>query len=137
MYMRITTMSYDPDREGEFMAIADAARDEMKGIEGLQGIRGIRVADGKLIIGAAYDTEASANAAMPKIQGILGKLAAVLNAPPEIQEGPIIWELKSSACGIPPNSKAPPKRGFFCIDANAIYPFKSRRFGGEIGLGAS
>ena len=93
MYMRITTMSYVPDREGEFMAIADAARDEMKGIEGLQTIRGIRVADGKLIIGAAYDTEASANAAMPQIQGILGKLAAVLNAPPEMQEGPIIWEL--------------------------------------------
>ena len=59
----------------------------------MQTIRGIRVADGKLIIGAAYDTEASANAATPQIQGILGKLAAVLNAPPEIQGGPIIWEL--------------------------------------------
>ena len=93
MYMRITTMSYDPDREGEFMAIADAARDEMKGIEGLQTIRGIRVADGKVVIGASYDTEESASAAMPKIQMILGKLAAVLNAPPEMQEGPIIWEL--------------------------------------------
>ena len=93
MYMRITTMSYEPDREGEVMAIADAARDEMKGIEGLKGIRGIRVADGKLIIGAAYDTEASANAATPQIQGILGKLATVLNAPPEMQEGPVIWEL--------------------------------------------
>ena len=93
MYFRITTMSYDPDREGEFMAIADAAREEMKGIEGLQTIRGIRVADGKLIIGAAYDTEESASAAMPKIQMILGRLAAVLNAPPEVQEGPVIWEL--------------------------------------------
>ena len=93
MYMRITTMSYDPDREGEFMAIADAARDEMKGIEGLQGIRGIRVADGKLVIGAAYDTEASASSAMPKIQAIMGKLAPVMTAPPEVQEGPVIWEL--------------------------------------------
>ena len=93
MYMRITTMSYDADREGEVMAIADAARDEMKGIEGLKGIRGIRVAEGKLMIGAAYDSEASANAATPQIQGILGNLAVVLNAPPEIQGGPIIWEL--------------------------------------------
>ena len=59
MYIRITTMSYDPDREGEFMAIADAARD----------------------------------AARPKIHGFLGKLAAVLTAPPEMQEGPVIWEL--------------------------------------------
>ena len=86
-------MSYDPDREGEFIAIADAARDEMKGIEGLQGIRGIRVADGKLVIGAAYDTEASASSAMPKIQTIMGKLAPVMTAPPEVQEGPVIWEL--------------------------------------------
>ena len=93
MYFRITTMSYDPDREGEFMAIADAARDEMKGIEGLQSIRTVRVADGKLLVGASYDTEESASAAMPKIQEILAKLAAVLTAPPEMQEGPVIWEL--------------------------------------------
>ena len=38
MYFRITTFSYDPDREDEFIAIADAARDEMKAIEGLQTI---------------------------------------------------------------------------------------------------
>ena len=93
MYMRITTMSYDPDREGEFMAIADAARDEMKGIEGLQSIRTVRVADGKAVVGATYDTEESATAAMPKIQAILGKLAAVLTAPAEVQESPVIWEL--------------------------------------------
>ena len=93
MYFRITTFSYDPDREDEFIAIADAARDEMKDIEGLQSIRTVRVADGKLVVGASYDTEESASAAMPKIQAILGKLAAVLNAPPEMQEGPVIWEL--------------------------------------------
>ena len=93
MYIRITSFSYDPDREDEFIAIADAARDEMKGIEGLQSIRGVRVADGKLVIGASYYTEESASAAMPKIQAILGKLAAVLTAPPEVQEGPVIWEL--------------------------------------------
>lgn len=29
----------------------------------------------------------------PKIQTILGKLAAVLTAPPEAQEDPVIWEL--------------------------------------------
>ena len=65
----------------------------MKGIEGLRSIRGVRVADGKLVIGTSYDTEESASAATPKIQLILGKLAAVLTAPPEMQEGPVIWEL--------------------------------------------
>ena len=93
MYIRITSFSYDPDREDEFIAIADAARDEMKNIECLQSIRTVRVADGKLVIGAAYDTEASASSAMPKIQAIMGKLAPVMTAPPDVQEGPVIWEL--------------------------------------------
>lgn len=93
MYIRITSFSYDPNREGEFIAIADAARDEMKNIEGLQSIRTVRVDDGKLVVGASYDSEESASAAMPKIQAILGKLAAILTAPPEMQEGPVIWEL--------------------------------------------
>ena len=93
MYIRITTFSYDPDREDELIAIADAARDEMKDIEGLQSIRGVRVTDGKFVVGASYDTEESASAAMPKIQAILGKLATVLTAPPEVQKGPVIWEL--------------------------------------------
>ena len=69
------------------LAIANAAGDEMKSIEGLQSIRTVRVADGKLVVGASYDTEESASAAMPKIQAILGKLVTVLTAPPEIQGG--------------------------------------------------
>ena len=93
MYIRITSFSYDSEREDEFIAIADAARDEMKGIEGLQSVLVVRVANGKGVIGAFYNTEESASAAMPKIQEILGKLAAVLTAPPEMQEGPVIWEL--------------------------------------------
>ena len=45
------------------------------------------------VIGASYDTEEAASAAMPKIQEILGKLAPVMTASPEVQEGPVIWEL--------------------------------------------
>ena len=93
MYIRITSFSYDPDREDEFIAISDSVRDEMKGIEGLQSIRSARVGDGKSVTVASYDTEESASAAMPKIQAILGKLAPVMTAPPEVQEGPVIWEL--------------------------------------------
>ena len=93
MYIRITSFLYDPSREDEVIAIADAARDEMKAIEGLQSIRCVRVADGKLLVGASYDSEESASAARPKIQEILGKLAVVLTSPPEMQEGPVIWEL--------------------------------------------
>jgi len=90
MYIRITSFSYDPEREDEFIAISDSVRDEMKLIEGLQSVR---VADSNGVIGASYDTEESASGAKPKIQEILGKLAPVMTAPPEVQEGPVIWEL--------------------------------------------
>jgi hypothetical protein len=46
-----------------------------------------------MAVGTSYDSEEFVGAAMPKIQAILGKLAAVLTAPPEMQEGPVIWEL--------------------------------------------
>ena len=65
----------------------------MKLIEGLQFVRSARVADGKSVTVASYDTEESASAASPKSQTLLGKLATVLTAPPEVQEGPVIWEL--------------------------------------------
>ena len=73
MYMRITTMSYDPDREGEFIDIADAARAEMKGIVGLQGIRGLRVADGQVKLVDGYSTETSANASKISLIGMQSK----------------------------------------------------------------
>ena len=41
---------------------------------------------------AAYDTEDSAVAAQPKIQSILSQLAGMLTAPPEVQEGPVLFD---------------------------------------------
>ena len=38
----------------------------------------------------AYDTEDSAADGQPKIQSILGQLAGLLTAPPEVQEGPVL-----------------------------------------------
>ena len=60
MYIRITSFSYDPDREDEFIAIADAARDEMKAIGGLPSAVIVRVGDGESITIGAYDSFCSA-----------------------------------------------------------------------------
>ena len=93
MYSQITTFSCAPDREDDVIAISDSVRDETKVIAGLQSACSVRVAGGKLVVGTPYDTEESTSAALPKIQEILGKLAAVLTALPEVQEGSVIWEL--------------------------------------------
>ena len=93
MHYRMTTFSYDPDREGEIIALADSISDEMRAIGGLQSACSVRIAEGKSITIGVYDTAESAAAAQPKVGELLGRLADVVNAPPEVQEGPVFWEL--------------------------------------------
>ena len=93
MHYRMTTFSYDPAREGEVVALADSVRDEMKAIDGLQSAFSVRIAEGKSVTIGVYDTAESAAAAQPKVGELLGRLADLVNAPPEVQEGPVFWEL--------------------------------------------
>ena len=93
MHYRMTTFSYDPAREGEIIALADSIRDEMRAIDGLQSASSVRIAEGKSVTIGVYDTAESAAAAQPKGGELLGRLADVVNAPPEVQEGPVFWEL--------------------------------------------
>ena len=89
----MTTFSYDPAREGEVIALANSIRDQMKAIDGLQSACSVRIAEGKSVTIGVYDTAESAVAAQPKVGELLGRLADLLNAPPEVQEGPVFWEL--------------------------------------------
>ena len=93
MHYRMTTFSYDPAREGEIIALADSISDEMRAIDGLKSACSVRIAEGKSITIGVYDTAESAAAAQPKVEELLGRLADVVNAPPEVQEGPVFWEL--------------------------------------------
>ena len=93
MHYRMTTFSYDPNQEGEVVALADSIRDQMKAINGLQSACSVRIAEGKSVTIGVYDTAESAVAAQPKVGELLGRLADLLNAPPEVQEGPVFWEL--------------------------------------------
>ena len=90
MHYRITSFSFDPDREDDVMAVAHAVADELKAIAGMQSAVIVRVGEGKTLTIAAYDTEESAAAAQPIIQSILGQLAGLVTAPPEVQEGPVL-----------------------------------------------
>ena len=92
MYYRITTFTFDADREDEVMAVAHAATDKLTAIEGIQSGVIVRVSPGKTITIASYDTQESAVAAQPQIQAILGHLAGLLTATHEIQEGPVLLD---------------------------------------------
>jgi hypothetical protein len=60
MYYRITTLSFDPDRYDDMATATEAARDEIKAIEGLQSAVIVRGGDGEPITTGAYDSEESA-----------------------------------------------------------------------------
>ena len=92
MYYRITTFTFDADREDEVMAIAHGATEKLTAIAGIQSAVIVRVSPGKTITIASYDTQGSAAAAQPQIQAIVGQLAGLLTAPPEVQEGPVLLD---------------------------------------------
>ena len=75
------------------LTATEATRDEMKAILGLQSAVIVRVGDGKSITIGVYNTEESAATAQPKVQAIFGRLTEWLTAPPEVQEGPVIFEV--------------------------------------------
>jgi len=93
MHYRMTTFSYEPAREGEILALANSISDEMRAIDGLQSACSVRVAEGKAVTIGVYDTAESAAAAQPKVGELLGRLADIVTAPPEVQEGPVFWTL--------------------------------------------
>ena len=77
----------------------------------------------------AYDTEDSAADGQPKIQSILGQLAGLLTAPPEVQEGPVLIDFfKFDVVGIAFNWKLRQERSF--IEIQLIAPDVSHGSGG-------
>jgi hypothetical protein len=42
---------------------------------------------------ATYDDQASAEAALPQIQNIMGGMAQFFTAPPELKIGPVMWSM--------------------------------------------
>ena len=93
MYYRINTISFDASRKDEFMAYADTMRSEMKTIAGVQSIHLIETGEGEATGVAIYDSETSAEEALPQIQKIMGGMAQFFTAPPELKLGPIMWSM--------------------------------------------
>ena len=75
MYYRINTISFDASRKDEFIAYFGTMRDEMKKIAGVQSITIIETGEGEATGVAIYDSQASAEAALPQIQTVMGGMA--------------------------------------------------------------
>ena len=93
MYFRVTTYGFDAGRRDEFLALADTVRDDMKAVQGLETVHSCETGEGQGMIVARYDSEASATAAQPTIQGIFAKMAQFMTSPPDVKGGTVIWEM--------------------------------------------
>ena len=94
MYFRVTTYGFDESRLEEALAKMDAMiRDDLKTIAGLESLHECRIGDGRGMIISTWDSEASVEAAQPKIQEIFGKMAEYMTSPPEVKGGDVIWEM--------------------------------------------
>ena len=93
MHYRITTMRFDPAKRAEMLAYADSVRHEMLAIEGLKSVHITEVGEGHAIGLACYDTPEKALAASVSVQRILGGMAGFMTAPPQAQDGGVMWAM--------------------------------------------
>ena len=94
MYIRVTTYGFDEGRLDEALEKMDSTiRDKLKAIAGLESAHECRIGDGQAMIISRYDSEASAVAAQPTIQEILGEMAEFVTSPPEVKVGSVIWTM--------------------------------------------
>ena len=94
MYFRVAIFGFDESRFDEGLAKMDATiRDQLKGIAGLESVHECQIGDGQAMIISRYDSEASAVAAQPIIQEILGEMAEFVTSPPEVKVGNVIWTM--------------------------------------------
>ena len=94
MYIKVTTYGFDESRFDEALTRMDGAiRKDLQSIAGLESVDECRIGEGQGMIVAAYDSEASAVAAQPKIQAIFGEMAEFMTSPPEVKEGNAVWTM--------------------------------------------
>ena len=101
MYYRITTFSYDPERENDVINWLNSVRTQMQSLPGVQYGRVGRVANGQSMMIGAYDTKQSADDAVSKVTGLRDQMQSVLNRSVEVMEGPVIWEIWLRSGGQP------------------------------------
>jgi hypothetical protein len=85
MYARVTTMTVDPARLGEFPAKLKELGPASKAIPGIVDVYFAWRGDGRAAVTAIYASKADADAAAPKIQAIWGALAPLLKGPPSAE----------------------------------------------------
>jgi hypothetical protein len=90
MYATIIEMNYKPGSTEEATALALAMRPDLAGIDGIKQFLIVDKGDDTSLLVAMYDTEAQREAAGPKGQELLGRVAHLFAEAPERLGGPVL-----------------------------------------------
>jgi len=82
MYARVTNFQCDPARIDDMAKQVDAVSAEIAKVPGIQTAYAVWRGDGAGVVTAIYDSEASAEAAAPKVKEVWGSMSDYLAAPP-------------------------------------------------------
>lgn len=83
MFARITNYQGDPARLDDMTAKMGEIKVQVKAISGVVDVYSVWRADGRGVVTAIYDSQASAEAATQQVQAIWGGLADLLTGTPQ------------------------------------------------------
>lgn len=82
MYARVTNFQCDPSRLSDMEAQLDAITAEVKQMPGIEAAYAVWRGDGAGVVTAVYDSQESAEAAAPRVQGVWASVSDYLTAAP-------------------------------------------------------
>ena len=93
-YMRFTAFYFDLAKYDDLMSLMNSLNDRFKDIAGLMAGRAARVNENRIMVAAAYNDKASADAADQELRGeLMSRFAAFMTEEPIIREGDVVWSI--------------------------------------------
>jgi heme-degrading monooxygenase HmoA len=89
MFYRVTKYNFDEDRFDEQMAWAETVRESIESIAGFHHAHVFRSAPGEAMIVAAYEDEASFEAASETVMAVLAGMAEFMTSEPHTHSGTV------------------------------------------------
>lgn len=92
MYYRVTKINVNPGKMNEVVNYLDSISNKLYELEGLHSINCVKVSETEAYAFSCYETKDQVHKATNFQQKVFGKMAQFFSGPPEVIEGPQIWQ---------------------------------------------
>ena len=91
MYYRVTKINVNQGHMNDVVNCLDSISDTLYEVEGLHSINCIKVSETEAYAFSCYDNVEQVKNATPFQQEVFGEMKKYFSAPPEVIEGPQLW----------------------------------------------